>query len=168
MLKAAVPESRALATLADDPLRAARGFEEAAGLWAPYSRRGEFRCQWARGDALCRAGHREDALEVLRSVERQAEALGHLMILGRIRCSLRTAGERRSAERTVDASGLTGREREVLTLVGHGLTNSQVATRLGVTRRTIVALLESASVKLGAMSRAHAVSLADRLPMKTD
>ena len=90
------------------------------------------------------------------------------MILGRIRCSLRMAGERRSAERTVDASGLTGREREVLTLVGHGLTNAQVATRLGVARRTIVALLESASVKLGATSRTHAVSLADRLPTKTD
>jgi DNA-binding CsgD family transcriptional regulator len=162
MLKAAVPESRALAVLAEDPAGAVAAFDEAAELWAPYSRRGEFRCRWAQGDALHRAGRRDDAVAVLHAVEADAEALGHVMILGRIRRSLRRTGERRTAQRSLDPTGLTGREREVLDLVGQGLTNAQIATRLGVGRRTVVGLLESASGKLGAVSRAQAAALAER------
>jgi DNA-binding CsgD family transcriptional regulator len=162
MLRAAVPESRAIAALTADPMEAATAFGEAAELWAPYSRRGELRCRWGQGQALGRADHRDDAVEALRSVEAEAQALGHLMILGRIRRSLRTMGERRTAERTVEATGLTGREREVLDLVGQGLTNAQIGTRLGVGRRTVVAMLGSASAKLGAVSRAQAASLAER------
>jgi DNA-binding CsgD family transcriptional regulator/tetratricopeptide (TPR) repeat protein len=161
MLKAARPESRAVAALAEDPAAAAAMFAHAAGLWAPYHCRGELRCRWAQGEALRRAAAPDDAVEVLRSVEMQAERMGHLMILGRIRRSLRLLGERRTAPRTVHPDGLTGREREVLALVGQGLTNAQIATRLGVGRRTIVAIIDSASRKLGAASRAQAASLAE-------
>jgi DNA-binding CsgD family transcriptional regulator len=159
MLKAARPESHALMALrAADPATAAIMFADAA----PYHRRGELRCRWAQGEALRRAGNGDDAITILRSVERRAESMEHGMILGRVRRSLRLLGERRSAPRTVGADGLTGREREVLTLVGQGLTNAQIATRLGVGRRTVVALVGSASLKLGAVSRAQAAALAER------
>jgi DNA-binding CsgD family transcriptional regulator len=163
MLKAARPESQGLMALrAADPATAATLFADAARRWAPYHRRGELRCRWAQGEALRRAGFSDDAITILRSVERLAESMEHGMILGRVRRSLRLLGERRSAPRTVGADGLTGREREVLTLVGRGLTNAQIATRLGVGPRTVVALVGSASLKLGASSRAHAAALAER------
>jgi DNA-binding CsgD family transcriptional regulator len=67
---------------------------------------------------------------------------------------------RRSAPRAPAAgSRITGREREVLGLVGQGLTNGEIAMRLGVSRHTVVAQIASASLKLGAASRTHAASL---------
>ena len=56
---------------------------------------------------------------------------------------------------------LTGREHEVLGLVARGLTNQQIAARLGIARRTVVALIEAASAKLGAENRAQAAALAE-------
>ena len=141
-------------------LAAAARFAEAARLWAPYHRRGDFRCRWAQGEALRRAGEDAAAIEALEQVESDAEKLGHVMILGRIHRSLRALGQRRAASRTTTAGGLTGREREVLDLAGQGLSNGQVATRLGISRRTVVTLVESASAKLGASTRAQAVALA--------
>jgi DNA-binding CsgD family transcriptional regulator len=81
------------------------------------------------------------------------------MVLARIRRSLRRLGVRRTAARTSDPSGLTGREREVLQLVGQGLNNAQIAAKLGIGRSTVVTLVESATTKLGASSRVQAASL---------
>jgi DNA-binding CsgD family transcriptional regulator len=50
----------------------------------------------------------------------------------------------------------------VLDLVQAGLTNAQIATQLGITRRTVVALVTSASVELGAANRSQAAALAAR------
>ena len=150
----------------DDPAAAgvaAEQFAAAAASWAPYHRRGDLRCRWAQGEALRRAGRDGEAITVLEQVERDALQLGHRLILGRIRQSLRRLGVRRSAERGgggVGPGGLTGREREVLELAGNGLTNAQIGARLGVTRRTVVSMVETASVKLGAGSRSQAVALA--------
>ena len=47
----------------------------------------------------------------------------------------------------------------MLDLVRTGLTNEAIATQLGISRRTVVALVSSASAKLGATSRNHAASL---------
>ena len=44
-------------------------------------------------------------------------------------------------------------------LVRTGLTNAAIASRLGISRRTVVALVTSASAKLGATSRNHAAAL---------
>ena len=63
-------------------------------------------------------------------------------------------GVRRSAPRET-AGTLTAREREVLDLVSRGLTNAQIAARLGVTRRTIATLVANAAAKLGTRSRAQ-------------
>jgi DNA-binding CsgD family transcriptional regulator len=157
---AAVPlETAAVGLLDTEPAAAAELFERAGRAWASYHRRGEVRCRWARGEALRLAGQAALSITVLEEAEYEARALGQVMMLGRVHRSLRRLGVRRTVARTTDASGLTGREREILDLVGKGLTNAQIAARLGVSRSTVVTLVDSASTKLGATSRVHAASL---------
>jgi DNA-binding NarL/FixJ family response regulator len=55
---------------------------------------------------------------------------------------------------------LTDREREVVALVAHGLTNEQIAERLVVSRATAKTHVSRAMVKLGARDRAQLVVLA--------
>ena len=83
-------------------------------------------------------------------------------LLGRVRRSLRLSGESRPAPRGSGAHGLTAREHEVLALVGDGLSNAEVARRLGLGRPTVERLVASASTKLGARSRLQAAALAAR------
>lgn len=58
---------------------------------------------------------------------------------------------------------LTDREREVLVLVGEGLTDAAVAAQLGLSPRTVQSQMASARHKLGATNRQHAVELLARL-----
>jgi DNA-binding CsgD family transcriptional regulator/tetratricopeptide (TPR) repeat protein len=146
-----------------EPEKAVAAFDRATEVWAGYHRRGELRCRWAAGEAARLAGL-QDAVGRLVQAEEQAAALGMLPLLGRIQRSLRAAGVRRSAPRRREpASLLTGRERQVLELVGAGLTNAEIARRLGVSRHTVVSQIGSASAKLGASSRTHAAHLADQV-----
>jgi DNA-binding CsgD family transcriptional regulator len=55
---------------------------------------------------------------------------------------------------------LSPREREVLGLVGEGLTTSRIADRLGIAAATVRTHVENARGKLGARSRAEAVTRA--------
>jgi DNA-binding NarL/FixJ family response regulator len=55
---------------------------------------------------------------------------------------------------------LSPRELEVLTLASEGLTNKEIAYRLGLSPRTIQFHMNAIFNKLGATSRTHAVSLA--------
>ena len=55
---------------------------------------------------------------------------------------------------------LTEREREVLALVGEGLTNDEIAERLVVSPATAKTHVSRAMVKLGARDRAQLVVLA--------
>jgi LuxR family quorum sensing-dependent transcriptional regulator len=54
--------------------------------------------------------------------------------------------------------GLTAREREVLAFLARGLTDAQVAERLGVTQRTVLAHVAAAKTRLGATTRTQAVA----------
>lgn len=163
MLSAVPHEMAGLRRLsAGEPEGALGEFDRAARLWARYHRRGELRCRWAAGEAARRAGA-SDAVDRLIDVEEALTALGMLPLLGRVHRSLRAAGLRRSAPRQRQPAGLlTGRECEVLGLVGAGLTNAEIAGRLGISRHTVVSQIASASAKLGATSRAHAAHLADQ------
>jgi DNA-binding CsgD family transcriptional regulator len=119
------------------------------------------RCRWAAGEAARRAGDTEAAVRQLIEAETRLQQLGMLPLLGRVHRSLRAAGVRRSAPRTRTAGDLlTGRQRELLRLVGDGLTNAQIAQRLGISRHTVVSQLASSVAKLGATSRNHAAALA--------
>jgi len=55
---------------------------------------------------------------------------------------------------------LTDREREVMTLVGHGLTNDEIATRLYVSGATAKTHVSRTMIKLGARDRAQLVVFA--------
>jgi DNA-binding NarL/FixJ family response regulator len=61
---------------------------------------------------------------------------------------------------SVGLDGLTDREREVLRLVGTGLTNATIATRLTVTEGTVKTHLNRVMTKLRLTSRAQAVVMA--------
>lgn len=161
MLLGARPETEALLAFHRGDYAAAAGlFRRAAGLWAPYHRRGELRCAWAAGEALRRGGDLPAAISQLELAESLAAQASAALLLARVRQSLRAAGQRRSAPRSGRRGGLTDRERQVLELVSKGLTNAQIATRLGITQRTVVALIASAVTELGAANRSHAAALA--------
>lgn len=64
------------------------------------------------------------------------------------------------AEPAPELSGLTEREREVLRLVGTGMPNAEIATRLLVSEATVKTHLNRLMPKLGISSRAQAVVVA--------
>ncbi|MGH8861232.1 MAG: LuxR C-terminal-related transcriptional regulator [Jatrophihabitantaceae bacterium] len=136
-------------------------FAAAARGWAPFHRRGELRCLWAQGEATRRVDDKATAVSLLERVEQRASDIGMLPLLARVHRSLRGAGVRRAAPRTRDPGDLlTGRQRELLRLVAEGLTNAQIAQRLGLSRHTVVSQIASAMAKLGASGRAHAATMA--------
>lgn len=57
-----------------------------------------------------------------------------------------------------DAPPLTPREAEILTLVGHGLSNKAIARQLAISVHTVKFHLEALFAKLDATSRAEAVA----------
>ncbi|HEY2297689.1 MAG TPA: LuxR C-terminal-related transcriptional regulator [Jatrophihabitans sp.] len=160
ILEGVRPETEGIrALVAGEDARAS--FRQAVDSWAPYHRRGELRCLWALGEASRRAGDTRGAIEVLEQAEARLLELGMLPLLARVHRSLRAAGVRRSAPRTRTVGDLlTGRQRELLRLVGNGLTNAEIAQRLGISRHTVVSQLASAATKLGATGRTHAAALA--------
>lgn len=161
MLGAVVPETAGIIALADGRYDdATELFDAATATWSGYHRRGELRCLAAAGEAARRAGH-ADAVDRLEHAEEQVVAAGMLPLLGRVHRSLRAAGVRRSAPRAHEGAALlSAREQEVLRHVADGLTNAEIAARLGVSRHTVVSQVASASMKLGASNRTQAAAMA--------
>jgi DNA-binding CsgD family transcriptional regulator/tetratricopeptide (TPR) repeat protein len=144
-----------------DHTAAAATLDRAAAGWAPYHRRDALYCRWRAGEALRLAGDLAGARSRLVEVEEAATAGGMAPLLGRAQRSLRLAGERRTAPRRPGAGPLTGGERDVLLLVRSGLTNAEIAVRLGRSRRTVETQLASAATKLGVTGRVQAAALLD-------
>jgi DNA-binding NarL/FixJ family response regulator len=71
----------------------------------------------------------------------------------------------RSATRA-NPAGLTPREVEVLTLVGTGMTNAEIARELVVSARTVDHHVSSVLTKLGVASRGEAAREAVRLGLQ--
>lgn len=144
---------------------AEESFDRAAALWSGYHRRGELRSLWAAAESA-RLAAAPDAIDRLVDVEQQLQAAGMQPMLASTRRSLRAAGVHRSAPRQPGGSQLlSARQREVLGLVARGLTNDEIAARLGTSRHTVVSQINAASLKLGATSRAQAAALADARPV---
>jgi DNA-binding CsgD family transcriptional regulator len=146
---------------AGDATRAAELFAQAAAAWAGHHALRELWCRWAEGEALRRAGEVERALERLDAALDAAMDRRIDVVAVRIRRSLRLAGRRIPTGRTPRASplGLTQRERQVVDLASSGMTNVEIAGRMGLGRPTVARLLSNAMGKLGAGSRAQAVRL---------
>jgi DNA-binding NarL/FixJ family response regulator len=77
-------------------------------------------------------------------------------LLARIRSALARMSSRQHSP------GLTSREVEVLTLLTHGRAQSEIATELGISSRTVGTHIEHILTKLNVHSRAQAVALALR------
>jgi DNA-binding NarL/FixJ family response regulator len=163
MLAAASSESQGIRALhARDHALAARSFAAAWEAYAPFHVPRELICRWAHGEALRRAGS-ADAPAVLQKALDRAESREFGVIAARIRRSLRQAGVRVAPPRTetdLDRwARMTGREREILQLVGRGMTTPQIARRMGLGRGTIDQVLGAATRKLGAASRIQAAAM---------
>ncbi|MHB8576309.1 MAG: helix-turn-helix transcriptional regulator [Dehalococcoidia bacterium] len=89
------------------------------------------------------------------------DALGAQPWADKTAALLRRLGVARGHRRVV--SGLSGREREVLRLVGGGLTNAEIGERLFVSRKTAEHHVASILGKLGLRNRAEVVAHALRL-----
>ncbi len=94
----------------------------------------------------------EDIFEGLRAVSRGESPIHP-------RAARQLLGARANAPAEVD---LTPREVEVLSLVRSGLSNKQVARRLGITERTVKAHLTSVFATIGVVDRTQAALWAER------
>jgi DNA-binding CsgD family transcriptional regulator len=79
----------------------------------------------------------------------------------RVRRSLRVAGVRvpTAGGRARPGARLTQREEELVHLVGRGLTNVEIARRLGLGRPTVARILASAMSKVGVTRRTGLVGV---------
>ncbi len=66
------------------------------------------------------------------------------------------------ASRTAPAAALSDREREVLVLVGAGLANKQIGTKLGISEKTVKGHLSRIFHELGVTDRTQAALWAER------
>lgn len=123
----------------------------------------------ARGYALeelaasvARHGRRDEAVAALRQAEALWEAGGSVWCRNRVRAELRSLGVRgggrlKGDRKTTGWESLSPAERSVVELVAQGLTNSAVAERLFLSRRTVDTHLAHVYSKLGLSSRTELV-----------
>ena len=117
--------------------------------------------------AALRAGargvvRRDSTPDELRRAARRIAAGGALLtaeVTRRLAAEL-VAGRSHDAIVPPELDVLTAREREVLGLVGHGFSNSEIATRLAVSPTTVKSHVAGAIAKLDARDRAGLVTLA--------
>jgi DNA-binding CsgD family transcriptional regulator len=162
-LAGARPELAGIHALhAGDSVVAAAAFREAASLWHGFNEPRSVTCRWAAGEASRRAGD-ADAARSLEEALEATTAMGFEALGVRVRRSLRLAGIRVPSLERSDRRAplqLTRRERELLRLAGDGLSNIEIARRVGLGRPTVSRILSNAMAKLGADSRAQAVAMA--------
>ncbi|MEY2451937.1 MAG: hypothetical protein QOD92_1511 [Acidimicrobiaceae bacterium] len=160
---AGVPlESQAVVALAAGDHRAAAAlFAVAAEAWDSRIVPLALRARWGQGESLRRAGDRDAAVDALVDVEARALAVGMIPLVARIHRSLRGCDVRRTAVAVADrTTPLSAREREVLALVGRGLSNPVIARQLGLGLPTVKRVIASAMTRLGASTRGQAAAIA--------
>ena len=158
----------AMAALARGRIAAAEGAADAPGLLREAVNR--FAALGLRPDAararvdLARAlaaAHDPTAVEVARRALAELESLGAAREADAVAALLRELGARgRTGPRAADS--LSRREREVLRLLGEGLTNAQIAQRLYIAPKTAEHHVGRVFRKLGVRTRSEAAAYAVR------
>ncbi len=174
----ACPDRGVVASLAGAALRC-RGLAEAdpeilleaAAAYRRGPRRFDLAVTLAEAaDALAAGGQIEGARAAIFEAVEIFEALGAAAPLARAEATLRRLGVRRGrrgvrARATTGWQSLTPSERHVVELVGEGLTNTDIAARLCISRRTVESHVAHALVKLGEPSR-FALAVAARTQLR--
>ncbi|HEX6870394.1 MAG TPA: LuxR C-terminal-related transcriptional regulator, partial [Micromonosporaceae bacterium] len=131
---------------------------DAAAAAAAWARLGE---PYSQALALFDTGVDADALRALAILDR----LGATAAAAKVRQQLRDRGLANlpaspRASTRANPAGLTGRQMEVLALLGEGLSNAQLAARLYISAKTVDHHISAILTKLGAASRMEAVHIA--------
>jgi DNA-binding NarL/FixJ family response regulator len=154
-------EVRALQALSSGRYReAATLFASAAEAWAGNFLRDELRARAGLAEALFALGDSEGAEDVVSKAVARARAVG----LAAAEAQLTRARHKPPVPVRRD---LTDREREVVGLVGRGLSSGDIARELGVTRSTVETHVREAMAKLGARTRVQAALLLEPVRTRT-
>lgn len=105
------------------------------------------------GVALKRARHRREAREPLRQAIDLARRCGAPGLAADARVELEATGARRRSEPAWGVDALTARERDLARLAAAGLSNTEIAERLFITRKTVESHLSAVFRKLEIASR---------------
>jgi DNA-binding CsgD family transcriptional regulator len=105
------------------------------------------------GEWLRRENRRVDAREELRSAHATFSTMRCEAFVRRAASELRATGETVRKRRPDALDGLTAQERQIAELAGRRLTNSEIATRLFISPRTVEWHLRKVFIKLGVTSR---------------
>jgi DNA-binding CsgD family transcriptional regulator len=105
------------------------------------------------GAALRRARRPRDAREPLRQALQLARECGATAVAGRAQAELEATGARRRTEPAWGVEALTPREHELARLAARELSNTDIAERLFITRKTVETHLGAVYRKLGIGSR---------------
>ena len=112
-------------------------------------------------------GHQADARRMAKEAFAAYDSLGAAGLHARLRADLRDGGvsmrpRRAPARATHGWESLTPSEQTIVSLVGEGLTNTEIGQRLYISRRTVESHLGRVYVKLGLATRGQLVSAAVR------
>ena len=147
-------------TSSDHPyaLQAAGRWREAAAAWEAAG------CPYEHAAALAESPEQDDLLTSLEILDE----LGATPLATVVRRRLRALGVTRiprgpRGETKGNPAGLTARQIDVLRLLGKGYTNTQIASQLVVSVRTVDSHVAAVLAKLGAASRREAAAYAAEL-----